>query len=166
MPRNLIPSRIPARFHDFTTPDARSEFPTSNFQRVLDAVVTTEVLNRDYYLEPSDVLTASDVGSVAQIEIASFVVNWPDIPAVAYQGATIGSLAFSTIYGVYLDDTDRDGKPDTCLFVTTDISHFFDAPGRIFLGSVTTPADGGADVPGGGGAGGGGPSEGPKGGWG
>jgi hypothetical protein len=153
--RELTRVRELAEVGGFSTPDGRGEFPTSNFQQVLDAVVTTVVADRSYYIEPVDVLTGSDAGSVAQIAIASFVVHWPDIPRVTYAEATIGNLAFETTYAVYLDDIDRDGKPDTCLFVTTDNTQLFAAAGRIYLGAVTTPADGGGDTSGGGGGAGG-----------
>jgi hypothetical protein len=138
------------------TPDGRWEFPTSNFQQTIDAVVATANADRAYFIEPVDVLTGADAGAVAEIQIASFVVHWPDIPKVVYASATIGNLAFSTTYGVYLDDVDRDGIPDVCLFVTTNVNEVFEAPGRIYLGSVATPADGGGDTSGGGGGGGGG----------
>lgn len=155
MPSVLIPQRLLAKFGEFTTPDGRWEFPTSNFQQAIDEVVATANADRAYFIEPVDVLTGADAGSVAEIQIASFVVHWPDIPKVAYVAATIGNLAFSTPYGVYLDDLDRDGTPDVCLFVTTNLDALFEAPGRIYLGSVTTPADGGGDNSGGGGGGGG-----------
>ena len=161
MPRDLTRFRDIGRFANFQSPDGRWEFPTSLFQQQLDAAVTTQLTDRTYTTEPDNPLTARDDGSVAAIDVASFVVHWPDIPPVAYQAATIGNLAFSTQYAVYFDDTDRDGKPDSCFFVTTDIFQMFEAPGRIFLGVITTPADGGGDVivpdiPSGGGWGGGG----------
>ena len=158
MPSELTRQRILAKIGDFGSPDGRWEFPTSNFRRVIDEAVATTNVNADraYFIEPVDVLTGADDGSVARIDIASFVVHWPDIPKVAYASATIGSLAFSTTYGVYLDDVDRDGKPDVCLFVTSNVNEIFEAQGRIYLGSVATPADGGGDTSGGGGGGGGG----------
>ena len=153
--RELTRTRELTELGRFSSPDARGEFPTSNFQQVLDAVVTTVVADRSYYIEPVDVLTGADDGSAARIDIVSFVAHWPDIPKVTYAAATIGNLAFSTQYGVYLDDVDRDGVPDTCLFVTTNTEQLFEAAGRIYLGAVTTPADGGAATSGGGGGGGG-----------
>lgn len=160
MPRDLTRFRDIGRFADFSTPDGRWEFPTSAFQQKLDEAVTTQLTDRTYTLDPSNPLTAKDDGSVAAIDVASFVVHWPDIPPVAYLAATIGSLAFSTQYAVYFDDADRDGKPDSCFFITQDVFQMFETPGRIFLGVITTPADGGGDVtapdtPGGGGYGGG-----------
>ncbi len=148
------------RVGDFRTPDGRWEFPTSAFQQALDAAVTTQLIDRSYTIQPTQVLTARDDGSVAAIDVASFVVHWPDIPAVAYQSATIGSLAFSTKYTVYFYDSDRDGIPDTCFFTTTTALPLIDAPGILVLGTITTPADGGGDVTavdsaGGGGIGGG-----------
>lgn len=154
--RELTRTRELVELGRFPTPDARVEFPTSNFQQVLDAVVTTVNADRSYYIEPVDVLTGADDGSVARIDIASFVVHWPDIPKVTYASQTIGNLSFSTTYAVYLDDTDRDGIPDTCLFVTTDNAQLFEAAGRLYLGAVATPADGGGDTSGGGGGAGGG----------
>lgn len=155
MPSELTRQRILAKIGDFGSPDSRWEFPTSSFQQTIDAVVATANADRAYFIEPVDVLTGADDGSVARIDIVSFVVHWPDIPKVVYASATIGSLAFSTTYGVYLDDVDRDGIPDACLFVTTTVNELFETPGRIYLGSVTTPADGGGDTSGGGGGGGG-----------
>ena len=160
MPRQLTRARELAGLGDFRTPDSRGEFPTSNFQQLLDAAVTTQLTDRTYTTNPDNPLTARDDGSVAAIDVASFVVHWPDIPAVAYQAATIGNLAFSTKYAVYFDDIDRDGIPDTCFFVTRDATEMFETSGRIFLGIITTPADGGGDVtttdvPSGGGYGGG-----------
>ena len=160
MPRDLTFTRELASVGDFATPDGRGEFPTSAFQQILDEAITTQFTDRTYTFEPSNPLTARDDGSVAAIDVASFVIHWPDIPKVAYQAATIGNLAFSTQYTVYFDDTDRDGKPDACFFVTTARLDMFESSSRIFLGVITTPADGGGDVtapdtPGGGGFGGG-----------
>ena len=162
MPSELTRQRILARMSGgFTSPDGRWEFPTSGFRRAIDEAVTTQLVDRGYRLEPQNPLTARDDGSVAAIDVASFVVHWPDIPGVAYQAATIGNLGFSTQYAVYFDDATRDGKRDTCFFVTQSGIEMLESPNRIFLGVITTPADGGGDVttpdtPGGGGYGGGG----------
>ena len=144
------------RVGDFRTPDGRWEFPTSSFRQVIDAAVNTQLTDRSYAIQPTQLLTARDDGSVAAIDVASFVIHWPDIPAVAYQAATIGNLAFSTKYIVYFHDAGRDGTPDSCFFTTTDALQLVGASGIIILGTIVTPADGGGDVivvssPGGGG---------------
>ena len=153
-------ARVLARLGIFRTPDGRWEFPTSAFQQVLDAAVTTQLSDRSYIIRPTQLLTARDDGAVAAIDVASFTIEWPDIPAVAYQSATIGSLAFSTKYTVYFHDSGRDGIPDTCFFATTDALQLLKGPSILILGTITTPADGGGDVTtvdstGGGGLGGG-----------
>ena len=146
MPRDLTRARELTRVGDFRTPDARGEFPTSNFQRLLDAAITTQLTDRSYTIQPSQLLTARDDGSVAAIDVATFVVHWPDIPKVTYQAATVGNLSFSTAYTIYFLDSDRDGTPDSCFFATTDGLHLLESPGTLILGTITTPADGGGDV--------------------
>jgi hypothetical protein len=160
MPLELTQSREIARLDQFITPDGRGEFPTSNFQQLLDDAITTQLTDRSYVIQPSQLLTARDDGSVAAIDVATFVVHWPDIPKVSYQAATIGNLSFSTAYTIYFLDSDRDGTPDSCFFATTDALNLLEASGILVLGTITTPADGGGDVTvvdsiGGGGVGGG-----------
>lgn len=160
MPRELTRSRELARLVGFQTPDGRIDFPTSGFQQLLDDAITTQLTDRSYIIQPSQLLTARDDGSVAAIDVATFVVHWPDIPKVAYQAATIGNLSFSTAYTIYFLDSDRDGTPDSCFFAATDALNLLEAPGILVLGTITTPADGGGDVivvdsVGGGGSGGG-----------
>ncbi len=160
MPRHLTRARELQRVGEFRTPDGRGEFPTSNFQQLLDDAITTQLTDRSYIIQPSQLLTARDDGSVAAIDVATFVVHWPDIPKVSYQATTIGNLSFSTAYTIYFLDSDRDGTPDSCFFATTDALNLLDAPGILILGTITTPADGGgnvttADSIGGGGSGGG-----------
>ena len=142
----MIRRREIAQLSAFITPDALGEFPTSNFQQLLDDAVTTQLTDRSYIIQPSQLLTARDDGSVAAIDVATFVVHWPDIPKVSYQAATIGNLSFSTAYTIYFLDSDRDGTPDTCFFATTDGLNLLESPGTLVLGTITTPADGGGDV--------------------
>ena len=145
MPRNLTRARVLASVDDFRTPDRRGEFPTSNFQQLLDEAVTTQLTDRSYSIEPTQLLTARDDGSVAAIDVASFVLHWPDIPAVGYSSATIGNLGFSTQYAVYFHDADRDGTPDSCFFITQTALDLVGDSTIIILGTITTPADGGGE---------------------
>jgi len=156
MPSELTRQRILAKIGTFNSIDGRWEFPTSSFRQIIDAAVNTQITDRTYAIQPTQLLTARDDGSVAAIDVASFVIHWPDIPAVAYQGATVGSLAFSTTYIIYFHDADRDGTPDSCFFATTDALQIAGDSGIIILGTIATPADGGGNVtvvssPGGGG---------------
>ena len=146
MPRELTRARELARLVGFQTPDGRMDFPTSGFQQLLDDAITTQLTDRSYIIQPSQLLTARDDGSVAAIDVATFVVHWPDIPKVSYQAATIGNLSFSTAYTIYFLDSDRDGTPDTCFFATTDGLNLLDSPGTLILGTISTPADGGGNI--------------------
>ena len=76
--RELTRTRGLARFRDFSSPDGRSEFPTSNFFQELVAVITTQLTDRSYVVTPADPLTAKDNGADASIVIDSVVINWPD----------------------------------------------------------------------------------------
>jgi len=143
--RELTRTRELAPFRDFDSPDARSEFPTSNFLQELVAVVTTQLTDRSYIVTPADPLTARDNGAAAAIDIDSTTIHWPDIEHVVYQSQTIVGLAFSTKYALYFEDADRAGGAPS-VFITLDATEVLETGGRIFLGVITTPADGGADV--------------------
>ena len=143
--RELTRSREIARFRDFASPDARGEFPTSNFLQELVAVITTQLTDRSYVVTPADPLTAKDNGIVAAIDIASVVIHWPDIAHVSYQSQSVTGLDFSTKYALYFEDVDRAGGTPA-VFITKDATQVLETGGRIFLGVITTPADGGGDV--------------------
>ena len=143
--RELTRTRELARFRDFNSTDARSEFPTSNFLQEIVGVVTTQLTDRSYIVTPADPLTAKDNGAAAAIDVASITIHWPDIAHVVYQSQTVTGLAFSTQYALYFEDEDRAGGAPS-VFITLDATEVLEVGGRVFLGVITTPADGGADV--------------------
>lgn len=99
-------------------------------------------------------LTSSDVGTTANIVVASHSRVYPD-KTVTVTGGTVGtSFAFGTNYWVYYDDEDRVGGAVTFV-ATTDpavAAASESSPNRHFVGFVVTATDGGGDTGGGGGA--------------
>jgi len=104
-------------------------------------------------------LIATDAGATATISVAKHDWDYPvGIPDVTRALASITGLAFSTTYYVYFDDATLANASPTYAATTT-FSEALNSsahPVRHYLGSVSTPADGGAAVyaPGIGGAGG------------
>ena len=98
-------------------------------------------------------LSAADVGADATITIAAHNIVY-DSTTLAYSSGSVTGLDFATEYFVYADDPDKDGGAVTYLASTTftDITANL---GRYFVGTITTPTDGGSDTSGKGGGGGG-----------
>lgn len=116
----------------------------------INAVTRSNAISASW-ITPANPLTASDTGSAARITIANFTRYYDDGTSVAITGANLNSLAYSTLYSIYYDDTTRANGTPT--FVATTFGgqarHNF-APGRHFVGSITTPASGGGGTSGGG----------------
>jgi hypothetical protein len=126
-----------------------------------------ELARLNSYPDPTNVLTAADVGADATITIAAHNRIYPvqgsiDVPDLAVAGGTITGRAFSTQYSVYYDDTTLADTTPTYQAVLTASAHATSQPGaaagRHFVGVITTPADGaggtggtGGGPPGGGG---------------
>lgn len=124
----------------------------------IDAARETARINS--YTEPTNLLTGVDLGAgVAKIQIVNHKRVYPvqgdiDVPDVDLAAvADVTGLANATDYFVYYDD-------DT-LALTAPVAHATTvqkdaqvgaAPGRHFLGKVTTPAGGGGSTSGGGGS--------------
>jgi len=110
------------------------------------AVTTANAISASW-ITPSSVLTATDAGTDATVTIANFTRYYDDGTNVAITGASLTGLDYSTVYSVYYDDTTREDETPT--FVATTFGgqarHNFVA-GRHFVGTVTTPASGGADT--------------------
>jgi len=104
-------------------------------------------------LQDAGPLTASDVGATVTIAVAAHNVVY-DGGTVAYNSGSVTGLGFSTLYYVYVDDPTKAGGAVTYLATTTNTDVTANK-GRYYVGSVTTPADGGGDVPGDPGGGGG-----------
>lgn len=99
-------------------------------------------------------LTGTDAGADATINIAAHNVIYDD-NTLAYNSGAVTGLNFSTKYYVYADDASKAGGAVTYVATTT-LTDVTANAARYFVGSVTTPADGGGDAPGDPGGGGGG----------
>lgn len=109
------------------------------------------------YTAPTLVLTAQDAGSTAKVVIAAHTRIYPlqgtiNVPDVAIAAAEVTGLAFATDYFIYYDDPTLEVTAPA--FVATEDAveaAIGSAPGRHFVGVVTTPADGGTATTGTGG---------------
>jgi hypothetical protein len=126
-------------------------------QAAADTVTTANAISASW-ISPADVLMAEDAGTDASITIDDFTRFYDDGTNTEVTGGTLTGLSYSTLYSIYYDDPSR--ADETPTFVATTFGgvarHNF-APGRHFVGTVTTPAagappnDGGGYVPPGGG---------------
>ena len=150
--------------------DAVADIATalSNAGIALDTATAAarELARINSYTDPTNVLTAADVGSDATITIANHDRIYPvqgtiDVPDLAIIGGTLTGRAFSTVYYVYYDDaTLADTTPTYVSTTDAATAQVGAASGRHFVGVITTPTDGGGGTGGGGGSppgGGGGP---------
>lgn len=96
-------------------------------------------------------LSAVDAGSTARIDIAQHDKHY-GFGTVTYNSGSISSLGFDTQYFVYVDDPNLGGGSVTYLATTT-ITNVTDSNSRIYVGEITTPADGGSSSTGSGGGG-------------
>ena len=99
----------------------------------------------------SNPLTATDNGATAKITIASHTRHYGHAN-VSYNSGAITSLSFVTKYYVYCDDPGLKGGAVTYV-ATTLKTVVADDVNRIYVGEITTPADGGGGSGGGGGGG-------------
>lgn len=99
---------------------------------------------------PSIVLTASDAGSDATIDIAAHTRRYADQSETAVGAGSITGLAYSTAYAVYYDDTTREDTTPTYVATTSlDEAQNNYEDGRHLVGTVVTPASGGGSTSGG-----------------
>jgi hypothetical protein len=100
---------------------------------------------------PTTILHAADVGADVTITIDAHTRVLGDATSLAIAGGSVTGLAFSTVYAGYYDDATLASLTPTYHF-TTDLkaAQTVAAEGRFFLGIITTPANGGATVSGGG----------------
>lgn len=96
-------------------------------------------------------LTAADVGATATITVAAFTLYIGSL-SVAYNSGSITGLSFSTVYYVYCDDANLAGGTVTFSATTSRLTPS-QANARIYLGKITTPADGAGGTGGSGGGG-------------
>lgn len=114
-------------------------------------LITGAVAIRD----PIEPMTAADVGATATITIADFVLKISRGPGesleVEFDGGSCAGLAFSTGYHVFAYDPEFDGGSVTYFPELT--SDLLADPEYLYIGPITTPADGGGGTSGTGGGG-------------
>lgn len=99
----------------------------------------------------SNPLTAADIGTTARITIASHARHFGHAN-VGYNSGAITGLSFLTRYYVYCDDPGLKGGAVT--YVATALkTKVADNINRVYIGEITTPANGGGGSSGGGGGG-------------
>lgn len=81
----------------------------------------------------------------ATINISSFSMRIPGINDIPYNSGAISGLAYNTLYYVYTDDPGFKGG--TVVYEAgTSKEAALDGAGRLFLGSIVTPAQGAPDT--------------------
>lgn len=110
------------------------------------------------YRPTSNPLTATDAGSNATISIASFTLRTSAKGDISVSSGSVTALSYGTLYYVYYDDSNLAGGAVTYA-VTSTKENAINGQGRIFIGSIITPAatgpnttgnnDGGAGAQGG-----------------
>lgn len=103
------------------------------------------------YTSPTAVLNATDAGATASIQVINHTRIYGDATEVSITGAILTGLVHDTTYVVYYDDTTLAATAPT-FHASTTIEDGYNgaADGRHTLGVITTPAIGGAAIPGGG----------------
>jgi hypothetical protein len=97
------------------------------------------------YKPATNPLTATDAGSSATIDIASFPMNISGMNPLTYQSAAVVALAYNTIYWVIVEDSLLQGGAASFSVVTTKAA----ATGRsgwMCVGSIVTPQAGYPDT--------------------
>ena len=95
----------------------------------------------------SNMLTATDAGASATVNIGGFDLRVSGQADVSYSAGSISSLAYSTLYFIYCDDPTLRGGTQTYEATVTK-EEALNGVGRIFLGSILTPAATVADTAG------------------
>lgn len=123
--------------------DIQTQVAAQAAQLVLITDAQTRLAIGLSWTTPSKVLTASDAGSDAKIDIISHLRVYADGLQNALPAQSITGLAYSTAYGVYYDATSL-GDSSPTYKVTTDLptaQHNY-VPLRVLVGIVETPAAG------------------------
>jgi hypothetical protein len=113
---------------------------------------TSDSLNRfartaahSTYRSLTNMLTATDAGASATIPVAASSLRVPGLSDVSYGSGSIAALSYSTLYFIYADDPNFAGGAVT-YGATTTKETALSGTGRIFFGSIITPAAGGSDT--------------------
>lgn len=101
------------------------------------------------WISPEDVLSADDVGSNCTITIANHTRNYGDGTSLSITGSTITNRSFSTEYHIYYNDSGlSDTTPSFQSTTNPNTAAANRTNGRHYVGSITTPADGGGSTSG------------------
>jgi hypothetical protein len=114
----------------------------------VDPVVTTgPVLGGGSGMQIPDVITAhDDGGGFARVDVAAHNITYDDGVVTAIDADSVIGLAHQVIYHIYYNNDDRTNGPFT-FFATASYSTATDISvnsGRVYLGQVLTPPEGGA----------------------
>jgi hypothetical protein len=91
------------------------------------------------YRPTTNPLTATDAGSNATINIASFTMRTSSKGDISINSGSITALSYSTLYYIYYDDATLAGGAVT-FNATTAKTTAINGTGRFFIGSIVTPA--------------------------
>jgi hypothetical protein len=91
------------------------------------------------YRPTSNPLTATDAGSNATINIASFTMRTSSKGDISVSSGSITALSYSTLYYIYYDDGTLAGGSVT-FHATTTKTTALQGTGRFYVGSIVTPA--------------------------
>lgn len=137
----------------------RIEKATSNRVRrggisILD--LTNESVFNNYLLD-RDPLTATDAGSNVTLTVLGVRIFWTDKKdGIQYRPKALTGLEYSTQYAVFIDNPERDGTTTEFFFTRAGQEITKETrQGRLFLGTITTPAQAAGDTAGDGNGGGG-----------
>ena len=110
-----------------------------------DPTLRPGVLGVMTYRPMTNPLTATDAGATATVNVAAFTQRIQGVADKSINSGSVTGLSFSTLYFIYYDDAGFAGGAVTYAAATTKETAINGA-GRFFVGSILTPADGGADT--------------------
>jgi hypothetical protein len=91
------------------------------------------------YRPTTNPLTATDAGSNATVNIASFIMRTSSKGDISVNSGSITALSYSTLYYIYYDDATLAGGTVT-FNATVSKTVGIQGGGRFFVGSIVTPA--------------------------
>jgi hypothetical protein len=127
------------------SPTLPSASPTVFVAPNSDPTVRPGVLGVMTYRPTTNPLSATDAGATATVSVAAFTQRIQGFGDKSINSGSVTGLSFSTPYFIYYDDLTFDGGAVTYAAATTKETAINGA-GRFFVGSILTPADGGADT--------------------
>ena len=129
------------RCHAENAAGAKSTYATVTNHTVSGAPL---VSSNASYRPLTNPLTATDAGASATVNIAAFTMRVSGTDLSINSGSITG-LSFETVYFIYYEDWQFDGGT-VSYDATTTRENALNGPARFFVGSITTPPDGGRDT--------------------